>query len=164
MTKLISKTQSPDFFKYWVTIPQLKYRFASRRIKSLPLSSTFEIGYLNLMTKIDKLNAVPEEGDDGAYFVADLAAIVAKLVIRKLEELRILEKDIAVHVFSNYEKGMQIELDGAGVKADIETLEDGSISLTTYTGKKNKADTTRFEANSLYLLSELLNFNEVAYA
>jgi hypothetical protein len=164
MTKLVSTAQSPDFLKYWVTIPEWKHTFATGRVKALPLSSTFEINYLNLITKIDKLNSVPEEGDDAEYFVAEQAAAVAKSVVRELEELKIIEKGIAIHLFSNYEKGIQIELDGAGVKADIETMEDGFIALTTYTGERNNAETNRFAADSLDLIAEFLNISEMVYA
>jgi hypothetical protein len=133
-------------------------------VKPLPLSSTYGIKYFNLLNKIDKLSSVPTEGDDAEYFVAEQASVVARSIIKELEDLKTLENNIAIHLFSNYEKGIQIELDGHGVKADIETLEDGSIALTTYNGEKNNAETNHFAADSLDLIAEFLNINELVYA
>jgi hypothetical protein len=160
MMNLGLTAHAPDLFKY----RELKYRFPTRLAKPLQLSSTFEIRYLNLLNKVDKLSSISAEGDDAEYFVAELASTAAKSVIRKLEELKIIENNIAIHLFSNCEKGIQIELDGAGIKADIETLEDGSISLTTYTGETNNVKTNHFAADSLDLIAEFLNIEELVYA
>lgn len=152
--------QSPDIFKYF----EWKDRFSTYRVKPLALSSTYEIRYLNLLTKIARLSSVTPNGEDAEYFVAEQASGTARSVIRELEELKIIESNIAIHLFSNYEKGIQIELDGAGIKVDIETLEDGSVALTTYTGAKNRAETYHFAADSLDLIAEFLNINQLVYA
>lgn len=164
MTKLVLTTASAELYRHWVTFPKWEQVTVTASTRSLPLSSTFDIRYLTLINKIDKLRTVPEEGDDAEFFVSEDSATVAKAVIRQLEKLKLIEDGIAIHVFSNYEKGIQIELDGYGYKADITALENGQIEVTSYIGELNEARTERIEADALFLISGLLNLNEQLYA
>jgi hypothetical protein len=165
MTKLVLPAQSAAFHKYWVAIPPVKTHLFSRSVaKSLPLSSTFEIKYLNLISKIDLLASVPGDGEDSEYHIAEPAVFTARQVIKELSKQKIIENNIGVYLFANLEKGIQIELDGDFVKADIEILEDSTIILTTYRGERNTTSEYQLTTESLYLLNEFLNINELEYA
>lgn len=169
MTKLVLQARPAAFgnyFKIWATtVPVFRARHFARPVeKTLPLATTFEIKYHTLLSKIDKLRSVEVKGEDHEYAVTETAASAAKEVVNELLELNILEKNIAAHLLSNMNGGIQIELDGQHVKADIEILENGKIVLTTYRGAQNAAEEYELTTDSLYLINEYLNINDFFYA
>ena len=109
--------------------------------------------YASLHNKLSKIEKLPANWDDErALKISQKAINMGRLLIEIFQELNLIENKIAIHIFPTFNGGVQFVLDGYRLKADIETLPDGSFTLTKYIGKENKVKEYHYTKNKLQQL------------
>ena len=166
MWKVILKGPIPIFSKVWERQPDFNVAVISGSIisKGRPLASVISNKYLDLIAKVDFFGRIPSESEDSEYAISSVANYVSNEVIEYLSKAKVIEQHISMHVFSNLMGGIQIELDGESIKADIEIDVDGNITLTKYAGASNTTSEYHLKVYTLFLISQYLNLDVEKYA
>ncbi len=134
--------------------------------KDLPnkrISASKDLKYISLHEKAETYRdqIIDEEIANTAY--SSNAIEVVHVIIDKLKDEELIESNVAIHLFPMSNGGFQIELDGEGVKADIEINQDESIIFTRYEGEHNTATEEHYGSGSIGLLIDSIQENLLEY-
>ncbi|RLJ69209.1 hypothetical protein [Pedobacter alluvionis] len=159
MATIVKKKSDVEFKNIWTLFPDtpppaITY---TKTPKSIPLSSIVSVRYFKLLSKIDYFASKEIGQEDSEYHISGSTFYVTKEILKWLSVKRFIERDVAIHIFSNQDNGIQIELDGQYLKADIEILDSTSIEVRRYTGSDNTVTKHELSVSSLYLLDDFVN-------
>ncbi|MFH1319907.1 MAG: hypothetical protein ABII90_04540 [Bacteroidota bacterium] len=115
--------------------------------------------YTTLYYKLSKIGKLTANWDnENAMATSQKSIDTGRILINVFEEMNLIEKNIAIHIFPAFKGGIQFEIDGEIIKADIEASAVGSVFLTKYSGKENKASEYNYDKNNIQeLKNDLLS-------
>jgi hypothetical protein len=152
MTWIVDRTKKSKEEGFDI-LPFNLFELREKQENKRPLFSPYD----NLYFRLSKIGMLPFNWDnENAQSISKDVIESGRLLIKLFEEINLHDKKIAVHLFPAYDGGIQFEIDGEKVKADIQVTATGTIVVTKYSGKENRVTESQYTRHNFHEIKNQL--------